>query len=628
MARGQGCSNGRNAATPRSLARPTPVAWDRLAGPEATDAELDTLWFWFSSAEGDRKRAELRDFLDGSSTESYCGEGAPRRALEAVLAAAEGVPAADWKAANAARPWIELYEETQVETEAARAAGVALPRLAVAIEIAQRKREQGQERPDAAAISPELAEFLVTVGPGQRSGRLTDYTRAELCKLLHFRQRDAARFTDDDLRAMALDAHAVPRWPCSPSHAELAALWAGHENWPWKQPATTKSCLNENYGELLARTGGVGDDDGTLDHAALEARLAETQPLVAAAGLSHEALLHFCKQNKIRTRYPARAAYTAASEQRLVSALDARYADAFQGFVGSFGGGTLRGVVGHGSDGGWAKTLAAKGMKGHRRARKATADRPALPATQVLAFYDREGGQVHLHPDFDALIARAERGTATPVEVYEASETLAHELLHAASGSNGGYRRGTAGETIEEGAVETLARLHADALARDMGLWDKVESLRQTVRTPSEDAPSYRDVAYPDEVRAMVMTAAACVGEMTDMELFMHAFQHPEELSERGRTFLTELHTTVPLAQRPQVIAETLQARYGGDADAIRETLDRLYELPAQDRVGWERHETGDDEDEQATGWIETGQSYAGAMCNAFAYLLLGQTPA
>jgi hypothetical protein len=108
----------------------------------------------------------------------------------------------------------------------------------------------------------------------------------------------------------------------------------------------------------------------------------------------------------------------------------------------------------------------------------------------------------------------------------------------------------------------------------------------------------------------------------------MPAFQHPEELSERGRTFLTELHTTVPLAQRPQVIAETLQARYGGDADAIRETLDRLYELPAQDRVGWERHETGDDEDEQATGWIETGQSYAGAMCNAFAYLLLGQTPA
>ena len=328
------------------------VAWDDPAGPEATDAELALLW-----PDNEAQRIQARAFLDGDwAARKYTGAEAPRRALEAVLAAAAGVPAAEWKTANAHRPWIELYREAYEDGK-----DDSLGRIAVWLEKSHRAVEQGLTL--AAAFrpqpGPELAALIATLGPGQRSGVLADYSRAELCKLLAYRQRDAAALSDDDLRAMALDKHAVPRWAGAPSHAELACRYAkAYADSEASQPKCARTALRMRYGACSETSSPMITAitaTAHLDRYQLSEQLVEQHPLLAAVSLTRPVLERLCEANGIATRFPEQAENRANSTKRYETSLDARYGHAFRAFLDSFNGGHLSSVVGHGSDGEWSK---------------------------------------------------------------------------------------------------------------------------------------------------------------------------------------------------------------------------------------------------------------------------------
>jgi hypothetical protein len=575
------------------------VAWDHPAGPEATDAELALLW-----PENEAQRIQARAFLDGDwAARKYTGDEAPRRALEAVLAAAAGVPAAEWKTANAHRPWIELYREAYEDGK-----DDSLGRIAVWLEKSHRAVELGLTL--AAAFrpqpGPELAALIATLGPGQRSGVLADYSRAELCKLLAYRQRDAADLSDDDLRAMALDKHAVPRWAGAPSHAELACRYAKrYADSEASQPKCGRKAARMCYGALL-RDFFVDDysDDGEMDRYQLSEQLAEAHPLLAAVSLTRPVLERLCEANGIATRFPEQAENRANSTKRYETSLDARFGHAFRAFLDSFGGGHLSSVVGHGSDGEWSKRLTRECARGF----------------QPDAFYSREAGEIHLHPRFDALIARAERGTACPEEIYQIAATIAHELLHIASGSNS-YFPTNPKWTIEEGATEALARLYADDLARRMGLWREQTDLRATAH-----ACGYRDSIYVHEVEAMVTTAAACSGELDLDTLRCGGYRDPEALSERARAFLTELHTRTRLEHREFASGRRLTELYGGTRDMTIRALDHIYQLPGRHKVGWSYWEVEKRDAEGGVsyecGWVKTHDSYSEQLADTFELVL------
>ena len=572
------------------------VAWDHPAGPEATDAELALLW-----PDNEAQRIQARAFLDGDwAARKYTGGEAPRRALEAALAAAAGVPAAEWKTANAHRPWIELYHEAYEDGN-----DDSLGRVAVWLEKSHRAVEQGLTL--AAAIrpqpGPELAALISTLGPGQRSGVLADYSRAELCKLLGYRQRDATALSDDDLRAMALDTHAVPRWTGAPSHAELASRYAKrYADSEANQPKYARKALRMRYGALL-RDFFADDysDTGGLDRYQLYDRLAVAHPLFAVVSLTGPVLERLCEANGIATRFPEEAENRVNSTKRWETSLDARYGHAFRAFLDSFNGGHLSSVVGHGSDGEWSRIFKAQARR------------------RAFAFCFSEAGEIHLHPRFDALIARAERGAARPEEVYEIAATIAHELLHVASGS--GFLPTSPMWTIEEGAAEALARLHADDLARRMGIWREQTDLRAAAY-----ACGYRDSFNPHEVEAMVATAAACTAELDLDTLRCGGYRDPDALSERALAFLTELHTRTKLDHREFATGKRLTELYGGTRDLTIRALHHIYQLPARGKVGWRYWQVEKRDAEGRVsyecGWVKTQDSYSEQLADTFELVL------
>lgn len=578
-----------------------PVAWDDPAGPEATDAELALLW-----PNDEAQRIRARAFLDGEwAARKYSGAEAPRRALEAVLAAAAGVPAAEWKTANAHRPWLELYREAFED-----GSDDSLARIAVWLEKSHRAVELGLTL--AAAFrpqpGPELAALIATLGPGQRSGILADYSRGELCKLLGYRQRDATDLSDDDLRAMALDKHAVPRWAGAPSHAELACRYAkAYADSEANQKKYARKAARMCYGALL-RDFFVDDysDDGEMDRYQLSEPLTAAHPLLAAVSLTRPVLERLCEANGIATRFPEEAENRANSTKRYETSLDARYGHVFRAFLDSFNGGHLSSVVGHGSDGEWSKlyTLFKRGR-----------------GSRFYAFYFPETAEIHLHPRFDRLIARAERGTASPKEIYEVAATLAHELMHIASASSEWYLDEK--WTIDEGAVETLACLHADDLARRMGLWREQTDLRATAHTCG-----YRD-RFSLEVEAMVATAAACSGELDLARLRSGGYRDPGVLSERARAFLTELHTRTKIEHRAFAIGKRLTELYGSKRDLTTRALVRIYQLPPIGRVGYSHWQVVKRPTEGRVsyecGWVKTNASYSEQLADTFECVLKGR---
>ena len=293
------------------------------------------------------------------------------------------------------------------------------------------------------------------------------------------------------------------------------------------------------------------------------------------------------------------------------TALDLRYGDSFRSFVESFDGGRLTAVVGHDSNDSFADKYR-------------TDSRSDLPAPrEIEGFYNGETGEVHLRPRVVETIARAERGAASPWEIYKSAVLLAHEFLHAASGVKGGAERGqTNSETIEEGATEALARLHADDLARGMGLWREESDLRLA-------APTYKTGIYPNEVEAMVETAAACVGELDLAKLREGGYRQPEVLSAGGRAFLTELHTKTARPERPRLIARQLHTLYGGAQEQTQTMLLELYQkLDDSDAYGYGHGWQLQEPDEDGEGEFcetYTDQDYSDDLAATFTHVLAGE---
>jgi hypothetical protein len=292
------------------------------------------------------------------------------------------------------------------------------------------------------------------------------------------------------------------------------------------------------------------------------------------------------------------------------TALDFLYGDSFRSFVESFDGGRLTAVVGHDSNDSFTDKYR-------------TDSRSDLSAPrEIEGFYNRETGEVHLRPRVVETIARAERGAASPWEIYKSAVLLAHELLHAASGVKVGAEHDqTNSETIEEGATEALARLHADQLARGMGLWREESGLRLA-------APTYKTGIYPNEVEAMVATAAACVGELDLAKLREGSYRQPEVLSAGARAFLTELHTKTARPERPLVIARQLHKLYGGAQEQTQTMLEELYQkLDDSDAYGyghgWQFQPDEDGEGEFYETY--TDQDYSDDLAATFTHVLAGE---
>jgi hypothetical protein len=557
-----------------SVAMPAP-AWDEPGGPEATDAER--LAWSTSTGEG--------------------GIHAPsRRGLEAALAAYHGVPLADYKLTNAHRAWGELAADAVSPSLSADYSGGKLHRLGWKAEDNYKSAEYhtGPPQPFAVAApstreedafvvvagngrsfvaqqstgrgpSPAIAQLIAKLGPGQRSGKLEDYTRAELRKLLGYLERDCAHLTDDDLRGMALDGHLVPRWRGAPSHAELAARWESTRQF--------KKSMRMKYGDLC-RLSSYSDasmtlDDGSRNGDAIRAELAVKNPFVVGCGdflLGGDELADLAKRNGVATTRPEseryRVAEGAATKKR--TPLELKYGDAFTGFVDSFGGARKLGEIRTGLTGTFG-----------RRARRG-----------VVAFYESHTGHIYIN----AADARSlTSSTASPGQIERNVSTVAHELFHAMEGNGDGTELTGANNShrphhcLDEGGTEALARLHCQDLAERMGLWSADKgSLRAHATSGS----------YGKEVETMVAVAALCNGEMDMERLSDGGYKEPEVLSTKARDWLRDLHLRHGPSARITVISETLRARNearGGQLDMdsrvlqiLRECKDNKYQHRTQ----------------------------------------------
>lgn len=546
------------------------LEWHEAGGPEITEDE-----FYMLPAS---IHAQVRECLADPTARIPYGF-APRRALEAVLAVEAGISEADFKRLNAHRSWRELWLEANEVVEGDGVLRYKPWDDAQNLERNLREVLAGRRRYVGVSDDPppfEIAELVEKRGPGARSGRLEDYTRAELCKLLGYLQRDAKDWSDDDLRAMALDAHLVPRWEGSPSHTELALEEAGAFGWGYGVYAIKRARSNFNaamrmpYGKLARRRG--INDDGQRSGTELRSALEKEHPLLVRGGRGHGArqeLAHYCDRVGISTQLPEERKYrpAAGAQATYVSSLDARFGDAFRSLGTEFHGLKLSKVHGHGSTGTWRKT--------------------AGKSSGAWGFYNPRTQEIHLNPRLDKLVSKAQQGKAEPREVYDAVHTLTHEVMHAASArppAGGLYTSDRSiGHTYEEGCTEALARLQTDAMARRMNLWSRDESLREL--NPERGA-------YPKETETMVALSALASGTLDRDRLSAGDYAQPEAMAPEARQFMQRLHTETLYPQRPQKLAEELATRYGMDQDDATELVGDVLSLCKSTRFQFRSYKT------------------------------------
>jgi hypothetical protein len=397
-------------------------------------------------------------------------------------------------------------------------------------------------RTRAPALAAHEQELAAELGPGQHSGRLENYTRTELCRLLGVVGHEVERLSDEDLRGMALDGHLVPRWRGSPSHLELAGRYARSSHRADEQDEDTaaralRAAMRMPYGDLVSlgayRTG-VHDDAIVPDEQLLES-LAERNPLavleLATEGRYERVELEtWADRHGIATTRPDSERHRVAEGAitSIKTPIEMQYDDAFQGFVSQFGGARKLGSI-HGEL--WRDRMSTS----------------PFPRT-CLAAYDPQTGDIRLRSDLADRLRNRKGALAhegAPEELAHDVAVVAHELVHACEGYDEGSERigmrdmGGPEHALNEGATEALARLHTHDLAERMGLWS---SDRGNLRDHALGGARGGERAYRREVEAVVTLAAACCGELDKEKLRAGGYAEPEVLSERAQDWLRDLH--------------------------------------------------------------------------------------
>lgn len=554
----------------------------RAVGPEATPEEAtDWIAKRFPHATPEQVEASQRDALEELALgPDELPEGRSflrlptRRSLEAVLAAWEGQAPDEYAAANAHRPWAELAAETLEVHQLDGAARLNLAALATDAEWAYRRSVAQSGQPPAPFAAPTLApadytgvEHLVAkLGPGARSGNLSDYSRAELRKLLGYLERDCKHLTDEDLRGMALDGHLVPQWEGAPSHAELAARSiAGYS---WRRDKRFAAAMRKPYGDLARGTYGYNDgDDRPADE--LRAELAARHPFLLrqasdAAGHDYQTLgrnstpsvLHeLAKRNGIATKRDEqrRNRVAAGAQTTQLTAIELAYKPAFDDFCEQFG------------DRKPAKIYGNLGRRGRG----------------CLGYYSPGLNEIHINSGY---AKKLRDPNVSPREVEAAVSTLAHELGHAVSGRDAGDARTgrkstrTAEHCIDEGITEGIfGRVHCQALAERMGVWS---AERGNLREHADGG------SYAREVETVLALGAAACGELDKDKLRAGAYAQPEALSKRAQTYLQDLHVRYGPQGRIEQLSKTLADR-GLAADDAESAVRRLLVECKSNRYEW-----------------------------------------
>jgi hypothetical protein len=481
--------------------------------------------------------------LDPTYTNPYT-EFAPRRALEAVLAAWHGIDCAEYKLANAHRPWGELWEEAQQTIDdGGRYTKIALSDIAARAEGGARANQHMGTLPKLEGrkhipIPIGLEELVAGLGMGARSGRAEDYTRAELRKLLGFLERDCAALSDDELRAMALDGHLLPQWQGSPSHLELALYRTHRYSNGRHQVSEFRKAMRTPYERLLRSCPNSQgySDDYKRSTTELRQELMAHHPFVAAFVTSEHEISEIAKRSGMSTMRPETqrnyAGAAADSNIKLKTALELSYGEAFSGFVEQFGGVRKLGNI----RSGLTKT-SGRSLRG------------------CYAFYDPATGDIHVNA---AAAKRILGKNPDPKTIENVVSAIAHELTHAMeTRDQGSDRTGMRNEytpehTLDEGATEAIARLHTQDLAERMNLWSRERgSLREHADTGS----------YPREVETTLALVAACCGELDKDKLRAGGYAQPEALSANAQAFLKDLHLRKGPRARIEHITTLLAAR-------------------------------------------------------------------
>jgi len=549
--------------------------WAQPAGPEATreelDAYLDRRPGWRADPDARAKCHAQRNDPKMLGATMYPS----RRALEAMLAYLKGMDAGEYAAMMRDRPWLELATEA-LESPYNGGYGDA-DYLARSVEINTRIKETesddilaaaraGRAEPDdrfGKPVPPELKEAWGKLGPGTRSGRIEDYTRAELRKLLGFLERDCKHLSDDDLRSMVLDAGLAPQWKGSPGHAQLALDYALSSSYmPSRIVKNFRRAMREPYAKLAKRAGVDRDEVSDLERFD---RLAARNPLLAVHGMSQ------VPDRRLRDylggtldRDPAER-QTVAADVKAVTPLELTFKDAFDGFTGSLPGSTN-------------VTAIRSGLGGHRG---------------CWGVYDPGTGEVFIHNSLVKLIDKAKRGEVEKERVADAVSTIAHELLHAQEGRDEGNRNSgikkntTIQHTVVEGGIEALARLHSQDLAERMNLWDPADgALMEHARSNS----------YRREVETVVAVMAACHGELSLDDLRAGAYQQPNRLSDQAQRQMLDLYTREGASGRIEWMTGRIAQRTGQDEEVVRGKLRKVLIECKRDRYQHRRRvETVDD---------------------------------
>jgi hypothetical protein len=538
------------------------LSFTEPAGPEASEDEVRA-WVLNNTRLDDQGIEQALAELADPTYDSYSDTSVlfpSRRGLEGALAAWHAVDPLEFKHRNVQRTWTALWQEaSQLDADNRNSLG-ALRHLACLAETNCRPAQttndssDGTVRDRPAEDYPELADALAEVGPGARSGLLSDYTRTELRKLLGFLQRECSHLSDADLLGMALDGHLVPRWRGAHAHARLAAEYAAHQTGSLPdRPKLFRKAMRMSYGTLSSGPWVTYRDNGRRSESQLRALLAERHPVYAGCEqLKSHLLLDICKRNGISHARPETERYRAAdgAADKLATPLDLRYRQAFDDFIASFGGARKLGQI--------KGSLVRKNTLGYR----------TIP-TGCLAYYDPPTGNIHLNT---AYAAKLRRNALEPREIERTVNTIAHELFHAiepwdsGSDATGMKNSATPEHTDDEGRVEAAAALHAQDLAERMGLWDA-------------GAGDLRDhsngCAYPREVETMVTLTAACCGELDHHRLRNGDYADPFVLSPRARKHLVDRLVDHGPFARITATAEELSAQglRGGDQDERRDAV-------------------------------------------------------